>query len=57
MAGETILLVLYGYMPSPKDDRLIILSEEANIGLLQAATPGTFLVDFIPMREFLCRSS
>lgn len=51
MAGETILMSIYAYKPKQKNDYFIKLAEDVSIGLFQAATPGNFLVDFIPIRE------
>ncbi|KAF9043066.1 cytochrome P450 [Panaeolus papilionaceus] len=48
-AAAVIMSVIYGIDIAEKDDRYIALAEKALEGMGQAANPGAFYVDFIPM--------
>ncbi|EJD48318.1 cytochrome P450 [Auricularia subglabra TFB-10046 SS5] len=48
LAGTIILRVIYGYDVKPGDDEYVNLIEQVNHDLNKAATPGNFMVDFIP---------
>lgn len=53
MSGETIISIAYGLDAKPKDDPYIQAAEEAVNALLQAAVPGAFLVDSIPILKYM----
>lgn len=46
--------ITYGITIAPKDDRYILVAENALDGMAKAASPGAFFVDFIPIRMYLC---
>lgn len=50
MAGSTILDISYGFEVDSKDDRFIVIAEEALTALAKAGNAGSYLVDFIPFR-------
>jgi len=51
MAGAISLAIAYGMDIQPSDDPYIELAEKAHEGLMQAALPGSFLVDTLPFCE------
>ncbi|KAJ7138224.1 cytochrome P450 [Mycena epipterygia] len=52
MAGEIIISVAYGIDVLPVNDPYIDVAEQANAGI-QAAIPGRFLVDSIPLLKYV----
>ncbi|KZT25573.1 cytochrome P450 [Neolentinus lepideus HHB14362 ss-1] len=48
-AASTIMKVIYGIDIAPKNDRYVEIAEEALMALGQAAAPGAFLVDILPI--------
>ncbi|KZV89549.1 cytochrome P450 [Exidia glandulosa HHB12029] len=55
LAGTIILRVVYGYDVVPGDDEYVDLIERVNNDLNKAATPGNFMVDFIPALAYVPR--
>ncbi|KAJ7146878.1 cytochrome P450 [Mycena epipterygia] len=53
MAGEIIMSVAYGIDVLPLNDPYIILAEQAVAAGVQAAVPGRFLVDSIPLLKYV----
>lgn len=53
MAGETIISVAYGINIRPKDDPYLQVAEEGVHSLSNAAVPGTFLVDMLPVLKYV----
>ena len=53
MAGSLILKITYGLDIQSADDPYIALVEESVEAAVQAANPGSFLVDTLPFRGFL----
>lgn len=52
-AGSTIMKLVYGIEISERDDVYIDVAEQAVDGMAKAAVPGAFLVEILPIREFL----
>jgi hypothetical protein len=53
MAGYVVLSAAYGIEPESADDPYIKLSEDAIHYLVEAAVPGAFLVDLIPVLKYI----
>lgn len=53
MAGYVVLSAAYGIEPASADDPYIKLSEDAIHYLVEAAVPGAFLVDLIPVLKYI----
>lgn len=53
MAGETIISIAYGIDVQPKNDPYVQAAEESVHTLLEAAVPGVFFVDSIPMLKYI----
>ena len=49
-AANSILTFAYGYHVQPKDDPYMELADRAMEGVKAAMNPGSYLVDFIPIR-------
>ncbi|KAF9261358.1 cytochrome P450 [Marasmius fiardii PR-910] len=52
MAGSTILSITYG-ISAEVDDPAIDTADRALLGLIAAATPGSFLVDYLPILKYV----
>ena len=51
MAGSLILYISYGMKVKPYNDPYIDIAERATVGLCEAANPGSYLVDALPIRK------
>ncbi|EPQ51619.1 cytochrome P450 [Gloeophyllum trabeum ATCC 11539] len=52
-AASTIMKLIYGIDIAPKNDRYVAIAEEALMALGQAAAPGAFLVDLLPILKYV----
>lgn len=52
-AASVIMKVTYGIDLAPKNDRYIVIAEQALAGMAEAANPGAFLVDLLPILKFI----
>jgi hypothetical protein len=55
LAGTVILRIVYGYDVKEGEDEFVDLIERVNADLNEAASPGRFMVDFIPYRKLFRR--
>lgn len=53
MSGRIIIAIAYGIDVQSSDDPYIELAEKAISGMVQAAVPGTFLVDTFPFLKYV----
>ncbi|KAF8885367.1 cytochrome P450 [Infundibulicybe gibba] len=53
MAGAITMSIGYGINVLPENDPYIYTAEKAIYGLVEAAVPGTFLVDSIPLLKYV----
>ncbi|KAF9457684.1 cytochrome P450 [Collybia nuda] len=53
LMGETIMSIAYGINILPKDDPYVSIAETVVGSLAQAAVPGAFLVDAIPVLKYV----
>lgn len=51
MVAATIMDVIYGIQVLPSDDPYIEIAEKAMLSVGEALIPGTFFVDFLPIRK------
>lgn len=50
------MMVTYGIQVASENDPYISIAEKALEGMGQAASPGAFLVDFLPIRKYYVMS-
>ncbi|KAH8822519.1 cytochrome P450 [Flagelloscypha sp. PMI_526] len=55
LAGTIILKIVYGYDVKPGRDEYVDLIEAVNRDISEAAKPGNFMVDFIPILAYVPR--
>ena len=53
MAGDTIITIAYGLDVKPKNDPYIQIAEEAIRTSAEAAVPGAFWVDALPILKYV----
>ena len=53
MAGAIILMIAYGYPVQEGDDPYVDLADKALDEIAQATTPGAFLVDSLPILQYV----
>jgi hypothetical protein len=52
--GASIIRMTYGIDVKGADDKYVTIPEKVLHAISEAATPGSFLVDAIPLRERIC---